>query len=867
MSDAKTPKTVYRKDYAPPAYLIKHTDLHFTLDEENTLVKTKLSIYRNTHTMPNTPLILHGVELKLVSITLNDQAIEHFKDDEKLEIKHVPQEFTLEIVTQIKPQLNTSLEGLYKVKQLFCTQCEAESFRKITYYLDRPDVMATFTTTIVADKQRYPVLLSNGNLINQGELPEGKHWAQWSDPFKKPCYLFALVAGDLACIEDSYKTQSGRNVTLRIYVDKGDEDKCAFAMQSIKNAMRWDEETYGREYDLDIFMLVATHDFNMGAMENKGLNIFNAKYVLAKPETATDDDYMDIERVIGHEYFHNWTGNRITCRDWFQLSLKEGLTVFRDSQFGADMTSVPVVRIDDVNTLRSVQFPQDAGPMAHPVRPDSYMEINNFYTVTVYEKGAEVIRMLKTMLGKSGFRKGMDLYFERHDGQAVRIEEFVQAMADANNKDLTQFLRWYDQAGTPEVTVQTRYDDKQTQYTLEVSQACPLTPEQAHKLPFHFPFAIALLDKKGKPLYADILNIQDTHQTFTFNDIKEKPVPSLLRDFSAPVKVHYHYTDEELSFLLAKDNDPFARWDAGQHLGVRAIQYVIQQIKDKHPITVTPLLIEAWKAILQDKTLDPAHADQLLSLPTETYLIELFTPIDIDTLIHARRIVRQTLVSALKDLCLERYTELNTKAAYRYSSIEVGKRSLKNRCLTYLTLLDSKEDQARALQQLAEANNMTDAIAALTAISHSTSPEREQVVEAFYQKWQNETLVVDKWLGIQARSELPNTLAKVKALMEHPAFNIKNPNKVRSLIGAFTANTANFHSKEGAGYQFLSEQIIKLNKINPMIGARLVEPFTRWRKYDSDRQQLIKTELKRIKDIPELAIDIYEVVVKSLENS
>jgi aminopeptidase N len=847
-------KTIYRKDYTPPVYTIQSIDLHVTLGEDKTIVNAKIRFIRGPHTASDMPLILNGRELELVSLKLNESNVHYIIDEEHLTIPAVPDDFMLETVCHIYPHKNTSLEGLYKVNNLFCTQCEAQGFRKITYYLDRPDVMATFTTTIVADKNNFPVLLSNGNLIKHGDLSNGQHFATWQDPFKKPCYLFALVAGDLACIDDSYKTMSGRQVALKLYVDHGDEDKTAFAVQSVKRAMRWDEENYGREYDLDIFMIVSTHDFNMGAMENKGLNIFNSKYILAKPETATDEDFIAIERVIGHEYFHNWTGNRITCRDWFQLSLKESLTVFRDSTFSADMNSPAVVRISDVNTLRNVQFPQDAGPMAHPVRPESYMEINNFYTVTIYEKGAEVIRMLWTLLGKQRFRHGMDCYFERFDGQAVTIDDFVQAHADANHVDLSQFMRWYDQAGTPECHVTSRYDEELQQFTLSIKQNCPSTPGQVDKKPYYLPFAIGLLGDNGQELHQQVLAIKNSEESFTFNNIAKKPIASLLRDFSAPVKLFYDYQDDELAFLLAHDKDPFSRWDAGQQLAIRFIQRLLnQQNNEWH---CDELLVSAWKSVLSSETIDPAFAALLLVLPAEQYLIELFGPIDLDKLFAARQWLHQQLAISLKPLFLSRYLTL--------SNDSIGHRALKNRCLSYLGIVDDQETQQLILSQLKAAKNMTDEIAALSAISHSTSKQRENAIQEFYQKWQGETLVIDKWLSIQARSELPGTLDRVKLLLKHSAFSIKNPNKVRSLIGAFCQNLPQFHAIDGTGYQFLIDQITALNSINPMIAARLTEPLTRYRKVDTKRQQLMKSQLEKLRQLPNLAKDIYEIVEKSL---
>jgi aminopeptidase N len=834
-----SPKITYRKDYTPPDFSIDTIDLKITLGEEVTVVESRLHLIKQK----NVPLVLQGRELALISVTLNEQAISVEKDSETLTIAQTPDDFILEIVTHIKPQLNTSLEGLYKTKALFCTQCEAEGFRKITYYLDRPDVMAKFSTMIIADKTAYPVLLSNGNLIETGLLDNNLHYAKWQDPFKKPCYLFALVAGDLACIEDHFITCTGRKVDIKLYVDPGDEDKTSFAIGAIKRAMRWDEENFGREYDLDIFMVVATHAFNMGAMENKGLNIFNAKYILAKSETATDEDYTAIERVIGHEYFHNWTGNRITCRDWFQLSLKESLTVFRDAQFSSDMTSHAAVRIGDVNVLRSVQFPQDASPMAHSVRPESYIEINNFYTVTIYEKGAEIIRMLSVLLGKAGFRKGMDVYFERHDGQAVRIEEFVQAHADANQIELSQFMQWYEKAGTPELFISTNFDAPKKQYKIHIKQS---------GFNFYLPFSIGLIDETGKDIVTQTLVLKNAEETFVFENVEKKPVPSLLRDFSAPVKIHYDYTPEELAFLLAHDSDAAARWDAGQQLA----SYLIKNLMTSHKIDCS-LIVEAWRKLLEDNNLDAALAAQLFTLPSESYLIELFAPVDLDKLLKARKFLRHHLAVSLQDLWLSRYQSAEDS---------IGGRALKNRCLSYLGLVDTAACQSLILSQLASAQNMTDEIAALQAISHSQSIKREEALDHFYHKFQKETLVIDKWFSLQARSERPDVLTHVKRLMHHPAFDIKNPNKVRALVGAFSQNFPAFHLIDGSGYDFLTDQIILLNKINPNIGARLCEPFTRFKKYDETRQNLMKAALQKIVHIQDLSPHIYEVVSKTLEN-
>ncbi|HEV2614704.1 MAG TPA: aminopeptidase N [Gammaproteobacteria bacterium] len=833
-------KITYRKDYTKPAYEITDIHLEYTLGEDFT------DVTASTHFIQKQkePLVLMGRELELLGIKLNGKEIKYTQDSESLTISNPPEDFVLDIKTRIHPEKNTSLEGLYKVKNLFCTQCESEGFRKMTYYLDRPDVMAKFTTKIIADKKLYPILLSNGNLINHGDLKNNLHFAEWQDPFRKPCYLFALVAGDLACVSDKFKTMSGRVVDIKLYVEKNDEDKTAFALQSIKRAMKWDEENYGREYDLDIFMVVATHDFNFGAMENKGLNIFNSKYILAKTETATDEDYIAIERVIGHEYFHNWTGDRITCRDWFQLSLKESLTVFRDSSFSADMNSAAVVRINDVNTLRSVQFPQDAGPMAHPVRPESYMEINNFYTVTVYEKGAEVIRMLSTLLGKDGFRKGMDLYFNTYDGQAVTIDDFVDAHAKANHKDLSAFMAWYEKSGTPELIISTSYVEEKKQYFVKITQP-------GHS--FLMPFKMGLLDSHGKEIAARTLEIKNPEEVFVFDNISEKPIPSLLRDFSAPIKFKYDYTTEELAFLLQHDTDAVSRWDAGQQLSIRIIQKLMGHSQDSWKSD--KLLTKSWQTILEDKKLDPAFAAHLLVLPTENYLMELFEPLNLDKLLAVRKFLRNHLAHNLHDLFLERFGSAEDS---------IPGRALKNRCLSYLGVVDSAADQDIILHQLTTAKNMTDEIAALSAISQSSSSLREEALEKFYIKYKSERLVIDKWFGIQARSELPGAIDRVKLLTHHNEFDIKNPNRVRALIGNFCQNLNSFHALDGSGYKLLEDIVINLNKINPKVAARLIEPFTRYKKYDENRQALIKTALENIKKTPELSVDLIEVVTKTL---
>ena len=886
----QAPKTIYLKDYQVPPYLIKTTDLRFEIYDGETIVSAMLHFYRNpAATTTATDLVLHGAELELISIALDGNILtssDYQFGEESLTIFNTPDEFKLLTITKIKPEANTSLEGLYRSRTMYCTQCEAEGFRKITYYLDRPDVMSEFTTTVVADK-KYPVLLSNGNLIDQGEVENNRHYATWHDPFKKPAYLFALVAGDLAHIEDSFTTCSGRDVTLKIFVEPKDLDKCDHAMTSLKNSMKWDEEVYGREYDLNIFMIVAVDDFNMGAMENKGLNIFNTSCVLAKPETTTDAGFQRVEGVVAHEYFHNWSGNRVTCRDWFQLSLKEGFTVFRDSEFSADMGSRTVKRVEDVTLLRTLQFAEDAGPMAHPIRPESYIEISNFYTMTVYEKGAEVIRMLATLLGKENFRKGTDLYFERHDGQAVTTEDFVAALADASGRDLTLFKRWYSQAGTPRLHITDHYDEDAQEYSLTIKQSCPPTPECQEKLPFHIPVAMGLIGSAGDlPLYlkdaqpdfetADnthrVLELTEAEQTFVFTRVQEKPVPSLLRGFSAPVKLHYDYTTADLIVLMSRDSDGFNRWEASQQLGVRAIYRAMenyQQGKSLANWQVEPELVEAYRSVLQDESLDKAMVAYMLSLPSEAYLSELADEIDVKAIHYSRAAVRKAIAQSLRDDFYRIYQAYDHQQAYSATADAIAARSLKNVALGYLMLTGEDELVRACEQQYRTSNNMTDVMAALTQLVNSESALAQQLVvaalEDFYQRWQHESLVVNQWLTVQASCVLPNTLDKVKALQQHPAYDGKNPNKIRALISSFcNGNAINFHANAGAGYQFLADQIIQLNTQNPQIASRLLTPLTKWKKYNAERQALMKAQLEKILAVPELSKDVYEVVSKSL---
>ena len=884
------PKTIYLKDYQVPGYLIKTTDLRFEIYDGETIVSAMLHLYRNPAAqVPAAQLTLHGADLELVSIALdgNILAADAYEfGEESITIFNTPAEFKLLTITKIKPEANTSLEGLYRSRTMYCTQCEAEGFRKITYYLDRPDVMSEFTTTVVADK-KYPVLLSNGNLIDQGEADNNRHYATWHDPFKKPAYLFALVAGDLSHIQDSFTTCSGREVALKIFVEPKDLDKCGHAMTSLKNSMRWDEEVYGREYDLDIFMIVAVDDFNMGAMENKGLNIFNTSCVLAKPETTTDAGFQRVEGVVAHEYFHNWSGNRVTCRDWFQLSLKEGFTVYRDSEFSADLGSRTVKRVEDVSLLRTLQFAEDAGPMAHPIRPESYIEISNFYTMTIYEKGAEIIRMLATLLGKENFRKGTDLYFERHDGQAVTTDDFVAALADASGRDLTQFKRWYSQAGTPRLQVTDHYDENAQEYSLTIKQSCPPTPECQNKLPFHIPVAVGLLGSAGDlPLYLKdvepdfetgdnthkVLELTAAEQTFVFQRVQEKPVPSLLRGFSAPVKLHYAYSRTDLIVLMRRDSDGFNRWEASQQLGLQAIRHAMSLYQRGDDLTALQLdadLVAAYRSLLQDESLDKAMVAYMLSLPSEAYISELAEVVDVEAIHYSRAAIRKILARELRAEFMGIYTAYNHAQGYTATADAIAARSLKNVALGYLMLLGEDELIRACEQQYRTSNNMTDVMAALTQLVNTDSPLAQTLAESalvdFYQRWQDESLVVNQWLMVQASCALPNTLAKVKSLQQHPAYDGKNPNKIRALIASFcNANAINFHADAGAGYKFLADQIIVLNTQNPQIASRLLTPLTKWKKYSPERQGLMKTELERIMAEPSLSKDVFEVVSKSL---
>jgi aminopeptidase N len=879
------PKMIYLKDYQAPEYLIDETHLTFELFEDHTLVHAQLVMRRNPERGAGLPpLALDGQQLELLSVKLNDlelTAQDYQLTDSHLTLHPQTEQFVLDTSVKIHPESNTALEGLYKSGGMFCTQCEAEGFRKITYYLDRPDVMSTFTTTVIGDKNRYPILLSNGNPVGSGPQDDGRHWATWEDPFKKPAYLFALVAGDLWCVEDTFTTMSQREVALRIYVEPENIDKCQHAMNSLKKSMRWDEETYGREYDLDIFMIVAVNDFNMGAMENKGLNIFNSSAVLARAETATDAAHQRVEAIVAHEYFHNWSGNRVTCRDWFQLSLKEGFTVFRDAGFSADMNSATVKRIQDVAYLRTHQFAEDAGPMAHAVRPDSFIEISNFYTLTVYEKGSEVVGMLHTLLGAEGFRKGSDLYFDRHDGQAVTCDDFIKAMEDANGVDLTQFKRWYSQAGTPRLSVSEQYDGASQTYSLTFSQSCPATPGQTEKLPFVIPVALGLLDAKGKELplqlagesspagTSRVLSVTESQQTFTFTGIAEQPLPSLLRGFSAPVKLHFAYSRDQLMFLMQHDSDGFNRWEAGQQLAVQVLQDLIGQHQRGEALVMDQRLVQALRSVLGNEQLDQAMVAEMLSLPGEAYLTEISDVADVEAIHAAREFARKQLADSLYDALWARYQanrEVSKTTPYVPQASHFARRALQNIALSYLMLTGKPEVLAAALEQFEHSDNMTERLTALAVLVNSPfEAEKAQALASFAEHFKDNPLVMDQWFSVQAGSTLPGGLQRVRELMEHPAFNIKNPNKVRALIGAFAGqNLINFHAADGSGYRFLADRVIQLNGFNPQIASRQLAPLTRWRKYDSARQALMKAELERIRNSGELSSDVFEVVSKSL---
>ncbi|CAG9264654.1 Aminopeptidase N [Paraburkholderia unamae] len=898
MSDTATPTVIRREDYAPPAFLIDTVDLEFDLAPERTVVKSTLRVRRNPaagQAAGAAHLELMGEQLEFIGAAIDGKPYANVRAHEHgLTVENVPDAFELTLTGACDPAANTTLSGLYVSSGNFFTQCEAEGFRRITWFLDRPDVMATYTVTLRADKLAYPVLLSNGNLIAEGDLPDGRHYAKWEDPFRKPSYLFALVAGKLVALEERIQSGSGKEKLLQVWVEPHDLDKTRHAMDSLVHSIHWDEQRFGLELDLDRFMIVAVSDFNMGAMENKGLNIFNTKYVLANPETATDVDFANIEAVVGHEYFHNWTGNRVTCRDWFQLSLKEGLTVFRDQEFSAAMSggdeneaARATKRIEDVRVLRQMQFAEDAGPMAHPVRPESYVEINNFYTMTVYEKGAEVVRMYQTLLGRDGFRKGMDLYFQRHDGQAVTCDDFRHAMADANGRDLAQFERWYSQAGTPRVAVTTSYDEGTRCYSVTLTQGyangSPAARE-TQKGPLHIPFAIGLIGAGGAdlPLRLEgeaaahgttrVLELTETQQTFTFADVPAKPLPSLLRNFSAPVIVDYDYGNDELAFLLAHDSDAFNRWEAGQRLATRELLALASRAAAGQPLEINVALVDAFHRVLTDELLSPSFRELALMLPSETYLAEQMAQSDPAAVHTARQFVRKQLATALKAEWLAAYERNVTPGAYEPTPEAAGHRGLKNLALSYLSELDDSAEAVRlATAQYDAANNMTDRSAALSALLNAQAASGGDVarkaLEDFYVRFEKEPLVIDKWFALQATqrgtAQRP-TIETVRALMVHPAFNIKNPNRARSLIFSFcAANPAQFHAADGSGYAFWADQVIALDALNPQVAARLARNLELWRRFTPALRDAMRAALERVAAEAK-SRDVREIVEKAL---
>jgi aminopeptidase N len=877
--DLAVPKTTRLDEYKVPEFLIETVDLVVELDEVTT-VKSHLAIRRNPASRERTnTLHLDGEALELVSVALDGEHLgknRYQLDAAALVISDLPDEFTLDIETRIEPQHNTELSGLYKSGGNFCTQCEAEGFRRITFFQDRPDVMARYTTTMLADKARYPVLLSNGNPVDRGDSSGGRHWAKWVDPHPKPAYLFALVAGDLIEVEDSFTTKSGRRVKLGIWVRRGDEDKCGHAMTALKASMKWDEDVFGLEYDLDVFNIVAVSDFNMGAMENKGLNIFNTKYVLAKPETATDTDFEGIEAVIAHEYFHNWTGNRVTCRDWFQLSLKEGLTVFRDQEFSADQNSRAVARICAIRGLRASQFPEDDGPLAHPVRPESYIEINNFYTSTIYNKGAEVVRMIHTLVGAERFRKGMDLYFERHDNNAVTIEDFVQAMQDASGVDLTRFKRWYAQAGTPVVTADDHYDAQSKIYSLTIEQFTPPSPGQPVKEPMVIPLAMGLLNAEGRELSTRlvgegsakpgtrVLTVTDAKQVFRFEDVPSRPVPSLFRGFSAPIRLK-GVPLERLKFLAAHDTDPFARWEAGQQIATSVLLDLMAAWQRGETLSLDGDLVASLRCHLATARQDPALAAEALTLPSESFLADQMPIVDVDAIHAARRFLRAGIGQALAPEFTAAYECFSDTGPFRVDASAIGRRALRNVCLAYLVVTGAEDAIAVAKAQFDAGRNMTDVLSALSVLGEFDRSERSQAFTKFYADWQHEELVVDKWFALQAMSSLPCTLARCRELLRHPAFDLKNPNRARALIGAFAMmNPVRFHDRSGAGYAFLAEQVVAIDALNTTLAARLVQPLGTWRRHDAGRQALMKRHLESVLATPGLSKGTFEMASKSL---
>ena len=880
-------RTIRLQDYSPPAYLVDSVVLDVDIARPWATVRARLAIRRHPDGAGGA-LVLDGEHLDLLSVALDGKLLEsgrYSAGDGHLAIAEVPAAFTLETVVRFDPWKNTRLEGFYASKDGLFTQCEAEGFRTITYFPDRPDVMATYTVTLHAPRDEFPHLLANGNLVESGAQDGGRHWARWEDPFPKPCYLFAMVAAKLDLFEDHFITMSGKKALLQVYVEPGKLDQAGFAMQCLKRAMRWDEERFGLELDLDRFMIVAVGDFNMGAMENKGLNIFNTKFVLARADTATDVDFMMIDRVVAHEYFHNWTGNRVTCRDWFQLSLKEGLTVFRDQEYGGDEYSRAVSRIQDVRGLRERQLPEDAGPMAHPVRPESYVEVNNFYTATVYDKGAEVVRMYQALLGRDGFRRGMDLYFERHDGHAVTCDDFRAAMADANGVDLGQFGLWYSQAGTPVLESRGEYDAGARTYTLTFSQSCPPTPGQAQKLPLHIPVAIGLVDAQGYDMAlrlegegaalatADpktgaitrVIPVTGTQARFVFTDVAEPPVPSILRGYSAPVILRHEYGDAELTHLMAFDADPFCRWEAGQVLATRILLAGVEAIRAGREMTVPAAFVEALGRVLTDGARDPAFAAECLQLPGEGVLAEQMAIADPDAIHAARKRILVEVAQRYRTRFEGAFRHFSVPGAYSPDAAAAGRRALRNAALAYIMAIDDSTARALTFLEFRRAENMTDAMAALTCLANSAGAERERALAMFFDKWKEEALVVDKWFRVQAVSDLPGAIGRVEGLLAHPAFDLRNPNRARSVLHAFaTENPVHFHAADGSGYRLVAAKVVELDRLNPQIASRLARAFDRWRKFDAGRQGNARAALESIRNAGELSADVTEVVNRAL---
>lgn len=864
--EATAPVEKFRKDYRPHPYAIDSIELSFTLEETETVVESSLRMRRTA--AEDTPLVLDGEDLQTLVVEVDGVVIPESElrfEGDTLTLEGLPQEFRLRTVVRINPKANKQLSGLYLSNGNYCTQCEAEGFRRITWSLDRPDVMTTYRVRLEASRSSCPVLLSNGNCVEQGDLVDGRHYAIWEDPFPKPSYLFAVVAGDLGLLRDQFTTMSGREVDLRVYSEHHNVDRLEHAMESLKRSMRWDEEQFGLEYDLDIYNVVAVEDFNMGAMENKSLNVFNTAYVLARPDTATDADYANIEGVIGHEYFHNWTGNRVTCRDWFQLTLKEGLTVYRDQRFSSDMGSAAVQRIDAVRTLRGGQFPEDASPMAHPIRPESYLAMDNFYTATVYLKGAEVVRMYEVLLGREGFRKGMDLYFERHDGQAVTCDDFRAAMADANDVDLSQFERWYAQAGTPVVEVEEAFDANEGRYRLTFRQQTPATPGQEEKLPLHLPIAVGLLSSDGEELEATrVLECKEAEQSFEFEGLSAKPVASVLRGFSAPVQVQMPRNDAELATLFAHDTDPYCRWQAGQELATRAILDQVAAVAQGAEATLPETLRAAFSTFLADEDTDPALRALGLVLPSEAELANQLQEVDPIALHRTRSMMRQQLGAALVGQLRAQYDALASEEAYAFTPQECGRRSLRNACLAYLCASGSDEAAELAGRQAKEADNMTDRMAALGSLNDLEHPLRKLALRDFERDFNQDSLAMDKWFAMQAMASRASVLDEVRALQSHPAYIPDNPNKLRALLRSFSGNAMGFHRPDGLGHAFLADRVLEIDRFNPQMASRLVVPLSRWAKFAEPWASSMKEQLQCLSDSGRLSKDTFEIVSKSL---